>query len=155
MDKIILCRGIPGSGKTTWTKNYCKEHPNTIRVNRDDIRAMFNIKWSKEIERIVIESELNIIGTALYNGMNIVIDDVSNLNSITIERIISLVQKINSLRKHNNYDIEYQDFFIPLNTCIERDSKRENPIGAEIITNTYNKYKDIIETNMFNSINNN
>ena len=42
MAKIILCRGIQGSGKTTWAKQYCKEHPNTIRVNRDDIRQMFS-----------------------------------------------------------------------------------------------------------------
>lgn len=40
MSKIILCRGIQGSGKTTWAKQYCKEHPNSIRVNRDDIRAI-------------------------------------------------------------------------------------------------------------------
>lgn len=32
MAKIILCRGIQGSGKTTWAKQYCKGHPNTIRV---------------------------------------------------------------------------------------------------------------------------
>lgn len=42
MPKLILCRGIQGSGKTTWAKQYCKEHPNTIRVNRDDIRQMFS-----------------------------------------------------------------------------------------------------------------
>ena len=43
-----------------------------------------------------------------------------------------------------HYTIEYEDFFIPLETCIFRDSFRDSPIGKEIITNTYNKYKDII-----------
>lgn len=37
-------RGIQGSGKTTWAKNYCNEHPNSIRVNRDDLRAMMGCK---------------------------------------------------------------------------------------------------------------
>ena len=50
MPKVILCRGIQGSGKTTWAKQYCKEHPNTIRVNRDDIRQMFSQK--KMVQRI-------------------------------------------------------------------------------------------------------
>lgn len=38
------------------------------------------------------------------------------------------------------------DFFdISLEECIERDSKRENPIGEKVINETYRKYKDIIE----------
>lgn len=41
--------------------------------------------------------------------------------------------------------VEYRDFKTPLDVCIERDSKREAPIGKEIITNTYNKYKSFYE----------
>lgn len=33
----------------------------------------------------------------------------------------------------------------PLQECIDRDSKRPNPIGEEVIRKTYEKYKDIIE----------
>lgn len=43
-----------------------------------------------------------------------------------------------------HYIIEYKDFFTPLEVCIERDSKRENPIGEEVIRATYEKYKHII-----------
>ena len=44
------------------------------------------------------------------------------------------------------YTLEFKDFVdISLEECIERDSKRENPIGIEIITSTYNKHKDVIE----------
>lgn len=35
--------------------------------------------------------------------------------------------------------------FIPLQDCIERDSKRPNPIGEEAIRKTYEKYKDILK----------
>jgi tRNA uridine 5-carbamoylmethylation protein Kti12 len=34
----------------------------------------------------------------------------------------------------------------PLEVCIERDSKRENPIGAKVITETYNRYKEYLES---------
>ena len=44
-----------------------------------------------------------------------------------------------------SYTIEFKDFFIPLQECIDRDSKRPNPIGEEVIRKTYEKYKDIIE----------
>ena len=35
--------------------------------------------------------------------------------------------------------------FTPLEECIERDSKRPNPIGEEVIRKTYEKYKDILK----------
>lgn len=145
MGKIILCRGIQGSGKTTWAKQYCKEHPNTIRVNRDDIRQMFSQKWSKELEQIVIDTELRAIDNALYEEMDVVVDDVSNLNRYTVDKIWDIVRKYQQMRSISDYGIIYQDLFIPLEDCIERDSKRPNPIGEEVIRKTYEKYKDIIE----------
>lgn len=36
---IIFNIGISGSGKSTYTTAYCKDHPNTIVVNRDGVRA--------------------------------------------------------------------------------------------------------------------
>lgn len=39
--KIILTRGIPGSGKSTWAKTWVAESPETrIRLNWDDMRNM-------------------------------------------------------------------------------------------------------------------
>ena len=145
MAKIILCRGIQGSGKTTWAKQYCKEHPNTIRVNRDDIRQMFSQKWSKELEQIVIDTELRAIDNALYEEMDVVVDDVSNLNRYTVDKIWDIVRKYQQMRSISDYGIIYQDLFTSLEECIERDSKRPNPIGEEVIRKTYEKYKDILK----------
>lgn len=145
MAKIILCRGIQGSGKTTWAKQYCKEHPNTIRVNRDDIRQMFSQKWSKELEQIVIDTELRAIDNALYEEMDVVVDDVSNLNKYTVDKIWDIVRKYQQMRSISDYGIIYQDLFTPLEECIERDSKRPNPIGEEVIRKTYEKYKDVLK----------
>ena len=33
-----MLSAVPASGKTTWARNYQKEHPNTFIVNSDDIR---------------------------------------------------------------------------------------------------------------------
>lgn len=145
MAKIILCRGIQGSGKTTWAKQYCKEHPNTIRVNRDDIRQMFSQKWSKELEQIVVDTELRAIDNALYEEMDVVVDDVSNLNRYTVDKIWDIVKKYQQMRSISDYGIIYQDLFTPLQECIERDSKRPNPIGEEVIRKTYERYKDILK----------
>lgn len=42
MDKrvLIICRGIQGSGKSTWAKQWCHEDPeHRVRFNNDDIRT--------------------------------------------------------------------------------------------------------------------
>jgi len=39
------------------------------------------------------------------------------------------------------YELEFKDFFTPLEECIHRDSLRENPIGEPAIREIYNKYK--------------
>lgn len=41
MAKVILCRGIQGSGKTTWAKQWALEDPeHRVRFNNDDVRNM-------------------------------------------------------------------------------------------------------------------
>jgi len=55
MLKIIICVGIIAAGKSTWAREEVKKNPNTVRINRDDIRSMMhNYIWSPENERDVI-----------------------------------------------------------------------------------------------------
>ena len=68
-----------------------------------------------------------------------------NLNPQTITQIKEIVNDYNkwiSLSPVDmHYEIKFQTFFdVTLEECIERDSKRENPIGEKIIKDTYNKY---------------
>ena len=126
MPKIILCRGIQGSGKTTWAKQWVLEDPeHRVRFNNDDIR--------------------NMLGKYM------------NLNPKEIEFYKPYIeahnQTVEELRKENilnpqddfKYELEFKNFFIPLQDCIDRDAKRPNPIGEEVIRKTYEKYKDILK----------
>ena len=148
MKKIILTRGIQGSGKTTWAKQWVIERPNDrIRINNDDIRNMLGKYWVPERESLVSQIRFNILRSAMFDGYNIVIDNM-NLNDKEVADIENFVRTFNdeaysedTIGKHH-YEIEFKDFFIPLETCIERDSKRSNPIGEEIIRKTYEKYKN-------------
>lgn len=40
MQQIIINVGVSGSGKTTWSINHMKLFPNTLRINRDDVRKV-------------------------------------------------------------------------------------------------------------------
>lgn len=156
MSKIILCRGIQGSGKTTWAKDWVKEFPvNRIRINNDDIRNMLGPYWIPEREDLVSNIKRDIALRAITMGYDIVIDNM-NLNSHEVKFWENIVNYHNvSLNSKESirpdwiqyeYEIEFKDFFnISLQECIDRDSKRPNPIGEEVIRKTYEKYKHIIE----------
>ncbi|QWM89381.1 polynucleotide kinase [uncultured phage cr151_1] len=143
MSKIILCRGIQGSGKTTWAKQWVLEDPeHRVRFNNDDIRNMLGKYWVPSREHLVSDIKKDFIVSAMEFGYDIVVDNM-NFNPKEIEYYENLVDS--TLGYMNCYSLEYKDFFIPLEVCIERDSKRENPIGEEVIRKTYERYKSIIE----------
>lgn len=143
MAKIVLCRGIQGSGKTTWAKQWVLEDPeHRVRFNNDDIRNMLGKYWVTSREHLVSDIKKDFKVSAMEFGYDIVVDNM-NFNPKEIEYYENLVDS--TLGYMNCYSLEYKDFFIPLEVCIERDSKRENPIGEEVIRKTYERYKSIIE----------
>ena len=143
MAKIVLCRGIQGSDKTTWDKQWVLEDPeHRVRFNNDDIRNMLGKYWVTSREHLVSDIKKDFMVSAMEFGYDIVVDNM-NFNPKEIEYYENLVDS--TLGYMNCYSLEYKDFFIPLEVCIERDSKRENPIGEEVIRKTYERYKSIIE----------
>lgn len=143
MSKIILCRGIQGSGKTTFAKQWVLGAPeHRVRFNNDDIRNMLGKYWVTDRENLVTDIKKDFMISAMETGYDIIIDNM-NLNLREVQYYIDLAES--SLGELGGYTLEYKDFFIPLEVCIERDSKRENPIGEKVIRETYDRYKHIIE----------
>lgn len=157
MPKIILCRGIQGSGKTTWAKQWVFEDPeHRVRFNNDDIRNMLGKYWVPGRESLIKNLKHTFLCTSMYCGFDIVIDNM-NLNQKEIEyynKVLNYWNKPIGLVPtlvRQKYSIEFKNFFTPLEECIERDSKRPNPIGEEVIRKTYEKYKDILNLNETNN----
>lgn len=140
--KIIICRGIQGSGKSTWAKQWCHEDPeHRIRINNDDIRNMLGDYWVTSREPMVKALYTNSINYAMSAGYDIVIDNM-NLNPKTVKEIESFVD--NDIFGDYEYKIEFKDFWTPVDECIRRDAKRENPIGEKVIKQTWRRYRDFI-----------
>lgn len=144
MSKIILCRGIQGSGKSTYSKKWAEEEPEKrLRYNNDDVRNMLGKYWVPSRESVVRRAKIAIITEAMENGFDIIIDNM-NLNPNEVKYYQGIIREFKE-RRGKEYTLEFKDFKTPLEVCIERDSKRPNPIGREVITMTYNKYKDFYE----------
>ena len=144
MAKVILCRGIQGSGKTTWARRWVLEDPeHRVRFNNDDIRNMLGQYWVPKREKLVKALYAEFMAQAVEYGYDIVVDNM-NLSTETVNEIKQLVEFVNSESKYH-YTIEFKDFWTPVEECIRRDAARPNPIGEAVIINTYNRYKSIIE----------
>lgn len=151
MAKIILCRGIQGSGKTTWAKQWVLEDPeHRVRFNNDDIRNMLGKYWVPSREDLVKDLNYAFLINSMSYGFDVVIDNM-NLNPKELKYYNKVLDNWNDPKGivfdvvKPKYSLEFKDFFIPLQDCIERDSKRPNPIGEEVIRKTYEKYKDILK----------
>lgn len=143
MKKIIICRGIQGSGKTSWSKQWCSEDPeHRVRINNDDIRNMLGNYWVTSREKLVKNLYVNFLVFAMNLNYDIVIDNM-NLNPKTIKEIENMVLLRNK-SSDCKYKIEFKDFWTPVKECIRRDSLRPNPIGAKVIKETFNRYRSFI-----------
>ena len=137
MNKLIICRGIPASGKTFWAKQWVLEDPeHRVRINQDDIRLMLGKYWVPSREKLVQHIQEEALIEALERGYDIVIDN-TNLNEKVLDNYRALVID------HGNHAIEYNDFFdTHLSVCIERDKNRDLQVTEKVIRSFYNNYKD-------------
>lgn len=154
--KIILCRGIQGSGKTTYARQWVEEDPeHRIRINNDDIRNMLGKYWVTSREDLVSNIKRNIATDAIERGYDIIVDNM-NLNPKEVKFWQNIVDSHNNYLEDPKiiqpawvqwkYELEFKDFFIPLEECIRRDANRPNPIGEKVIRDTWRKYKHFIQT---------
>lgn len=145
MSKLIICRGIQGSGKSTFAKQWAEEDPtHRIRFNWDDMRNMMGKYWVPERENTGIMKTLraSFLEDMMLKGWDIVVDNM-NLNPKDWEFYEGLV-KVHNEKGGTQYEVEYVDFFTPIEECIRRDAMRPNPIGEEVIRATWKRYRHFI-----------
>ena len=137
MNKLIICRGIPASGKSTWAKQWVLEDPeHRVRINQDDIRLMLGKYWVPSREKLVQHIQEEALIEALNREFDVVIDN-TNLNKKVLDQFNRLIKTF------EDYEIEYKDFFdTPLSVCIERNKNRDLQVTEKVIRSFYNNYKD-------------
>lgn len=134
LSKIYFLRWLPASWKSTWALDYVRKHPWTVRVNKDDLRAMMNdSKFSKENEEFVVRAQDSIILSAMRQWLDIIVDNTHISNPSHLEKIIQLVTDQNDDDYSPKYELIEKDFKTSVSECIERDKQRANPVWAGVI----------------------
>ncbi len=136
--KFIINRGLPGSGKTTLTKQEVAENRNgTIRINRDDIRKMLHDSvWNgQETESVVVMMRDSMLRSAMKAGKQTVVSDDTNLDPKVVKHLAKIAEFF-------GYGVEVRDFDAPLKVCIERDAQREGvaQVGEDVIRGMHKKW---------------
>lgn len=124
MKKVIITKGLSGSGKTTWANEYKNLNPNTIIISKDDIRQSFGVIYGDSSTRVkeskIIEKRNDLIIQGLENKNDIIICD-TNLNPVHEKNIKALIFP----KYENEYEVEVKSFLdIPISICIERCKNR-------------------------------
>lgn len=144
--KVIMMKGLPGSGKSTYSKQLIKDYPGQYkRISKDDLRNMLdNGRWSKANEKLILALRDIILSRAMIEGFSVIIDD-TNLAPKHEEHIRQLVEARNKAEKLNEtkvqHSFEIKDFNdISLEECIKRDQKRANYVGEKVIRQMYDQF---------------
>ena len=133
MLRVTILKGLPASGKTTWALAQIKENGALKRVSKDDLRAMLDGgTWSRANEKFILTARDRLIIAALEAGYSVLVDD-TNLVSKHESHIRELVR--------GKAEVVVQDFTgVPLETCLQRDRERANPVGERVIRRMYRDY---------------
>lgn len=137
--KLILTRGLPASGKSTWAREWVLQEPKErVRICRDDIRRMLGKYWVPQREDLVTKIERESVLYALRAGYDVVVDAT---NFSKIERWYDIKKLLGLF----DLEVEVMDFtHVRLDECIARDSQRKGTekVGEDAIKRMYNKYLD-------------
>lgn len=134
MTRLIVTRGLPASGKTTFARTL---QPGVVRVNRDDLRRMLHGErlFTQWAEGQVTTAQRVQVEALLRARVDVCVDD-TNLRARTLRGWAELAARTGAA-------FEVHDFTdVPLDECLRRDADRpaEDRVGEEVIRRMHQRY---------------
>jgi predicted kinase len=116
MTRLLITRGLPASGKTTFAR---KLQPHVVRVNRDDLRRMLHGRrlFTQWAEGQVTHAQRAMVEALLRARADVIVDD-TNLRTRTVREWAELAARLHA-------SFEVHDFTdVPLEECLRRNADR-------------------------------
>lgn len=135
MQELILCRGIPASGKSTYAKAWVFAGPNRVRVNRDDIRFQLYGTYHGGVinEDTVTQVEDAIVKTALSKGNSVIVDD-TNIAQKYVKRLAAIGHAA-------GVSVSVKQFDIDLAEALRRNAARQRQVPEDVIKTMLNRLR--------------
>lgn len=143
--KVIITRGLPASGKSTWAREYVRENDNFVIVEKDEIRKDSRLfkdgvyVHKRGDEGIVLKERDRLIRDALKAGKGVISSD-TNL-------VQKHINKISNIAKEYDVEVEIVEFLdVPIKELIERDKNREDSVGEHVIRRMFHEQVKTLPT---------
>jgi predicted kinase len=140
--KIILTRGLPASGKSTWSMEFVKNsNGKAKRVNKDLLREMIDAGvYSKPNEQQILAARDALVSTFLGMHVETVIVDDTNFEEKHFDAMKNIADQFKAYTD-SDITVEYKDFLdVSLDECLHRDSLRAKPVGEKVIKGMHQRY---------------
>lgn len=149
---LVLCRGLPGSGKTTWAKRQQKiavsYGDSLVRVNRDDLRkelypergqAFYAHPDRSAREANITKVQHERIRSLLLAGVDVVVDD-TNLPARRCRELMRIAEDTGSIFVEQRFDT-------PVEQCISRQANRpeDERVPESVIRRMHERYFPLTE----------
>lgn len=133
--RLIICRGLPASGKSFWSLAACG--PDVTRINRDDLRAMAHkSQWSLANEKVICAMRDAGIRAGLQAGHTVIADDTNGSNGV--------VKHLTKIAEQCKAEVIIRWFPCSVDECIRRDVARGSKVGREVIRKMAEDYPHLI-----------
>lgn len=138
MLELVINRGIPGSGKSTYAKKWVAEGPQRARVNRDDIRfQLYGTYFGKPIdEGVVTAVEYGMIRELLGRGVSVIVDDC-NIGQKYITAFTKIANEFGAGVRVNLINVS-------LETAISRNQERDRSVPVNVIEAMYKSLQEAL-----------
>lgn len=142
--KLIITRGLPASGKTTYGFEVAKDSKGYVVVDNDFIRqALYKDKLGISNVSNLNEQELVIVYIASYRLVKMYLKNGISVVQTNTNLREDEVEKWRALAKEMNVTFEIKDLRnVPIKLCKQRNIERYNQIGklALDIDEKYDKF---------------
>lgn len=135
MLEILLTKGCPTSGKSTFAKKLV-EQGSHVRVNKDDLRSMLhNSVYSESNEKFVLSVRDFVVEECLKKNLSVVVDD-TNFDGQHFKRMCLIAEKFDK-------DIVVREKYFPIDLTVAHERNEQRVVGKvprSVIDRMYKKY---------------
>lgn len=135
MTTLVLTRGLPSSGKSTWARGWVAEDPEgRARVNRDDLRMLMFGAYvlPASQENAVTAAQRSAVDALLRAGRDVVVDD-TNLSAKTVRGWYSVADAAGA-------EVVFSDMETTLEQALAWNSGRDKSVDESVIRRFYDRY---------------